>query len=366
MTQRRWGQTSRAKAAGFTLWEVLIALTLIAIMTAMLYPGLSSELNFSRRETTQAKLTELQKALIDAYTNNAWMIDSQSGSEIQFSSSPSRVLKTGNAANPQTRTNVQSGFETMSEYAGKSAPDLALDGFNAPWKVFVSKRLSKQWRGTTIYYHVVALVSNNGRGLHGSGQTLNAATSFNAKTGQLKLGGHDQGIVVSGYPIEVKLARRTLKKMQSVASEYEQYFTARYLANSSRDPTLDYFTSSSSSSCASSYYDSSNPVKSTYAVRNSNPSWRFRSPTGGTDTDYWVMSKGTTLSPLAQALGISPQSTKDAWGNPMGYLNNTGGIPDVRTPCSFSASMQSPPWTAQIAAWFPGNVLFTISAVGST
>ncbi len=51
----------------------------------------------------------------------------------------------------------------------------------------------------------------------------------------------DLGITISGRDIQSEKLKETLRRMNRVAQMYETYFTTRYLANSSRDITIYYF-----------------------------------------------------------------------------------------------------------------------------
>lgn len=367
---------------GFTLWEVLAAIVLMSMMALLLYPGLTSTLRFGRKSKTQARLTSIRKAVKAAYEDNAMVVDSDTQDELKlsaksgYSGTPLAVFKNGLSEAEGTGTGLQSGFKKLVQYTGGSASVLALDGFKHPWRIYVSNRLSKKWRGYTVYYHVIAFVSNNGGPAHASGPVLNSGTTFNKTTGRLTLGGHDIGFSVSGYPIEVKLYKKTLDGLQSLTSDYATYFTSRYMDSTTRDTTVDYF----SSACPSdgknaSRYQPSNPVANTCSGSSGGG---YAYPGGGSANfnvtinakckDSGALTNSSNYG-LMSAVGVSPGEIVSAWGYPIGLGNGVdascpGTSVQTRDPSASSNSMDTPPYTAEFEAWAPGGIPLVATASG--
>lgn len=366
---------------GFTLLEILVALTIIALISATVLPALQGIIRFSKKEQTHARLVAAATALKVAYQNNAMSIDSQSGAQFCINAGCSESLVSpGNrttypSATPAATAVGAAGVAALNaigQAQGLSVGHLAVDGFQKYFKFFVSNRLKAASAGPggyPIYYHVIAVVSSGGRG------SLSTGTVFNTATGQLTLGAGDQGTVISGLTIERDLLQQTLQAMQQVATAYGQVFTSAFLASANRDTSVDYF---SASDCpddctGSGLFDSASTINNS---GGNHGGWAYSgTPYPGDPasplTDAAAVLKdcqpATVLTGFQGTLGVSTPALQSAWGYPLAVCNGPNAdaqITAVRNPASSNTALQTPPYTAAIEAWAPGEVPLAVSVTG--
>lgn len=370
-------ETGARRARGFTLVEILVALAVMVILGAVLYPALMSEIHFSNRATTRARLAVLRRAVNETYMRHAMAIDTLAprAQTIALNTASTYTLTTGPAFQPGNPYAFQNGFQRFAQYADTPARTLVTDGFGRPWAVFVSDPLTTVKDGVTLTYHAVAFVSNDGGPENGNGQVLNAGTTFNPMTGVLTLGGHDVGVVINGAVVERRLLRRTLQTMRLIADEYATYFTTQYESDANRDITIDYFASAPPGSSNPTVWNSASPIGN--SANGNGPGFAFPGPlpAGATSTGTLTGPSVCDMQPVTdinftQTLGLSGTDQTSAWGYELGVGNgpNSGSTScygDDRDPQSANGNLQSPPYTALIGAWVPGGSLVTVPVVGS-
>ncbi|MHB8252322.1 MAG: type II secretion system protein [Acidiferrobacter sp.] len=363
---------------GFTLVEILVALAVLVILGAVLYPSLLSEIHFSDRATTRARLEVLRRAVTEDYLRHAMAIDTlQPGTGVMaLDSAAQYVLKTGPSAPPGNPYAFQSGLIPIAQDTDTPAAQLAVDGFGRPWTIFVSDPLTTVRNGVSLTYHTVAFVSNDGGPENSAGQVLNPATQWDAATGTLMIGGHDVGVVVNGAVIERHLLHQTLTTMRMIAGEYATYFETQYQSNANRDITIDYFASAPPGSTNASAWDSASPIGN--SANGNGSGFAFPggvvaglTPTALTGPSVCDMQSITDLN-FTQTLGLSTADGSSAWGYALGVGNgpNSGSSAgtcygDDRDPQSSNSALQLPPYTALIGAWAPGGTLVTVPVVGA-
>lgn len=363
---------------GFTLIEVLIAIGLVALITAMSYPIFDSMLDFGQRETTHTRLLEAANAIKNAYRDNALMVDSSLSGQY-FCGVPGACITPApsNAAPPSaTPASQADGAQTaqalqlIAQSQGLNVERLEVDGYNKYFRYFVSNALSKANGpgGATVYYHVIAIVSSDGK------NQLSPGTTFNPSTGQLTLATGDQGVVVSGLPIEQAYYQEAMTQLRALADDYGQFFTSRYLSSNARNPSTDYFSQPDAvDSLNAQSFDSSSPICNS---GNNNCGWNFNgdpfpgqlgTPVTNTAVVFWDCQPATVLGGFMSSLGLSQSAVTDPWGYPVGVCNGpnaTGAGVYVRNPSNNNAALQTQPYTAAIVAWAPGGVPLTATVVG--
>ena len=366
-----------SRAPGFTLIEILVALAVLVILGAVLYPALVGEIHFSDRATTRARLAVLRRAVNEVYMRHAMAIDTLAprANTVALNTASAYTLTTGTAFQPGNPYAFQNGFQMIAQYADTPARALVTDGFGRPWAVFVSDPLTTVKDGVTLTYHTIAFVSNDGGPENGNGQVLNAGTTFNPTTGVLTLGGHNVGVVINGAVVERRLLRRTLQTMRLIAGEYATYFTTQYESDTNRDITIDYFASAPPGSSDPTVWNSASPIGN--SANGNGPGFAFPGPlpAGATSTGTLTGPSVCDMQPVtdinfAQTLGLSGPDQTSAWGYELGVGNgpNSGSTScygDDRDPQSANGALTSTPYTALIGAWVPGGSLVTVPVVGS-
>lgn len=322
MHATNWRFKQAGDQAGFTLVEIAIALGIIAALMAIMGPQISFTTRHMQKTETENRLAAVKDALETAYRENAKTVDDNSGNVLALGSS---TLVNGWA--------TAAMFQQVASYAGKSAAELALDGFRQPFRVFVSNQLSKPWNGVNVRYHVVAIVSMGADADSAARRTLSPGTTFNPNTGALILGGDDKGIVVDGYAIQVDLAKKSYDKLQKIADLYANYFQTQYLASIDRDIAVDYF-----------------------AKDGANARW---DQTSG----IFATSGGTVLAAnLAGTLGLALADYTDAYGQVIQVDNASA---QVRNPNNPDGNMNLPPYTAAVYTTLPGGDVLRVSVSGA-
>lgn len=232
----------RKAQRGFTLFEMLIALAMAVALTMLVMQTLAPWMTFRQNLENEQKLTMMRTSLLAAYEQSLAVVDAAPGAVLALKDGahPAAVY-TPSTVNPY---GVCSGIDTtdtgpsasiLSNLAGLSKEAADVDGYNQPWCLLASKRLTAVRNGVPLVYHVFAVVSTGRNG------KLDTGTGLDEATGVLTLEGDDRGTVVDGRILQAKLFDETAAKLAKVASAYEIYFTSRYLANPSRDVGLNYF-----------------------------------------------------------------------------------------------------------------------------
>jgi hypothetical protein len=184
--------------------------------------------------------------------------------------------------------------------------------------------------GYAVYYRKVAILS---RGYNGR---IDAGTAMDPATGAVTVGGDDAAVVVDGFQIQRELAEQSVAKVDRIAKAYERYFTNRYLANLSRDISVDYF---ASSGLTPARWDAGG----------------LAGNSGGAFAD------AATLN-LSQALGLASTDFQDAYGGAIQVDNSSS---QTRNPDNVAAAMSIPPYSALVRVNLTAGQTYTQSVIGS-
>ena len=220
------------KQKGFTLVEITVVLALMTAITLYLLSPLGIWMAKSATTDTDRKLQEIKLVLSRYYDQNAMAIDN---------SAAANQLGLWTDNKPASRIDCPSqvaSFQALGQEWSESPESFSVDGFKNPWCILVSPPFTAVREGVTLTYRNIAFVSTGPNGLLDPGSELSG-------TGVLSLSptGDDRGVLISGLDIQHKKLLKTLDKMQRIANLYETYFTTQYLANASRDMSINYFNS---------------------------------------------------------------------------------------------------------------------------
>ena len=314
----------KRRQGGFTLVEIVVAVTLLALLTSMLFTYFEPWVRYKAKLDTERELAAIAQALEAAYRDNAFGIDNIVGAVVQ--------LPSGNIDAAARATDTT--FAALLNYSTISPAEMARDGYGKPYTVFVSRRLMRQVAGTSLYYHVVAIVS--------SGMREGAAQStFDPATGTLTLDAVETGVVVDGFRIQREHYLLTLAKIKTLAGAYTTYFQSRYLNDTSRSIGVNYFANRDPGGNVSGTWDRGGAVLNSATVAN---------------------PATVTAVNLAAVLGVSTNDVTTGYGRPI-YIDNASDA--VRNPNNTAASMRAAPYTARLWAELPGGQTLTVSAMGT-
>lgn len=293
---------------GFTLVEVLISLALIATISLILMGALAPWVGMKQKLDTERRLQDVRQGVAAIYEAQAMAIErSPAGTFSGFST---------NASDPGSGGCVlqDAGFTANAQWFSEPPQAISRDGYGNPWCIRVSVSLKEVRDGADLWFRNVIVISTGPDG------ALNAATSV-SPLGVLTLGGDDVGITVTGREIQASKLQETLRRMTRAGQTYETYFTVRFLANASRDITVDYF---------STAYDPGGQVASTSGA--------------------WAK-----VALALGGIGVSGQDALSAWeldnSLEVGNFNETVNGVQVRSPGSTGTG--NLPFTAQIRARLP-------------
>ena len=333
-----------ARSAGFSLVEILVAISLMAIMTVAVAPQLKYLVNFQSGMQTQNLLSELQSGFAAAYQANVNAIEANSNAVLSF---PSGAVAQATASGTGRCTATAATFAPWSDYTGHAAGSLATDGYGAPLCVFISPRMAVTLNSVPLYYHVVAFVSA------GPNRVLDAGTGLNPVTGNLTLAGDDTGITFNGQSFVLGQYNQTVVKMQNIAQALSAYYLMRYQADPTRSASIDYW-SNGSPGCTPittcPRWDSSNTTPPNQISWQNAPTAMYTTGTGAS-TD------------VATVLALSQNDVTDGFGSIMQFENASSR---VRSPDSGAANspMTFPPYTALISTTLPGGSVLSQAVVG--
>lgn len=306
---------------GFTLIELLISLAILTAISLSLLSFLSPWMAFKQKLDTDRKLMEIKSLFTTVYERNAWSVEAASGAVFTYAGG---TLTSSALTASRSCVSQSTELQALASYFSDGLPQGENDGFSNPFCFLVSPQMSILKNGVNVYYHNLAIVST------GRDSALDAGTSINA-AGALTLAGDDFGILINGYTVQEKKFRETEARLARIASLYESYFTARFLANPSRDPMIDYF-----------------------ANGNGPGAW----DTAGTVTGTMGAAKPAG-SHLGQ-LGLGPEESQSAYETNNAILvanfNECVTQPTGTTCVRSSTGGTTPPYTALVFAPLPGPV----------
>ncbi len=314
------------RQSGFTLVEITIATLILAILSFSFAGGYSYLARTNGELGTRDRMERLRVALASAYRNNARVIEASTAQEMFFAAG-STIANGTDASNPATL----SALNRIVGYGQLSPVEAQVDEFQGRFRYFVSTRLSTPMPGGYwVFHRKIAIVSPGWNGIVEAGTTMNGAT------GAMTVAGDDFAVVIDGFQIQRELAEQTVQRVDRVAKSYERYFTNRYLANTARDVSIDYFAATG-----------------TTAAR-----WDAGGLAGNSGG---IFADASALN-MTQALGLATSDLQDAYGTPIQIDNSSS---QARNPNNPITAMSIPPYSALVRAQLTVGLTYVQSAVGS-
>ncbi|MHB0990137.1 MAG: type II secretion system protein [Burkholderiales bacterium] len=327
--------------SGFSLIEILVAISLMAIMTVAVAPQLKYLINFQAAADTQNRLSELQSGFSTAYLANMTQIEADPNAEINFGAAG--IMSPAIAAPGARCSAVAANFIPWSQYTGHAAGSLVEDGYGAPLCILINPQSTVLLNGINLYYHTVAFISTGPNNVLDNGTALDTL-------GNLTLAGDDAGVLFDGRAFSVAKYNLTADKMKVVAQALEEYYVARYQSDPSRSSSIDYW-SNGTNSPDPVRWDSSNPGNLINYTTSASPMY-----TTGTAPD------------LSAALSLSKDDVTDGYGNIINFENASQNVrsPDNSyNPSNLTVPPYSiPPYIALLSTTLPGNVSYAQAIVG--
>lgn len=327
----RTGCTPRAsaRAGGFTLVEVLIALAVVTLISLVVLSALGPWLRLKQSVDNERKLQSVRASVTAYYRANAMALEAEKGARL----GPFENVVPANGQCASARE----AFAAVPQHLADGPDEAATDGYRNPLCVFVSRQLARNIDGRLLVYHVFAAVSPGPDGV------LDATTTFDPDTGVLSLGegedtpSDDRAVLVNGYDVQLALYQETMARLARVVDAYETYFTARYLAWPDRDVTRYYF----AASAGDPTYD-----KPLVSPATNQP------VTVDATAEDWPPAE-TVLAPL----GLSPESLRSAWEQEnvieVGVSDESVAGVTVKSPRTSGVGVL--PYTALLRTRLPGT-----------
>lgn len=353
---RAWASNTKTQQ-GFTLLEIVIAISLIVILTTLLLTSFGPWMRFKQRLDTESKLRDLAQATTSLYRSNAFMVDDSdltstyngaygairiNASEVLHSNCPALVA----GADPSDidSNNILTNLLPLQPYASQAVSALARDGFNNAVCVFVSPRQTRSVAGATLYYHSIAYISLGENAAMETGTAFAYDTAANVWT--LRLAGDDRGVMVDGFQLANDNYKITMDRLQKIAKAYETYFNVRFLSKTDRDITIDYFYINDGS-------NNGDPGTSGEPIGPSIPQTRASLGGSWVNTSFDNVIDTTSGTTIGIALGVSASDGYDAWGRKILIDNRSPRVRSGVLP--YTATRFLPPYTAVIGALLPGT-----------
>lgn len=325
---------------GFTLLEVLIAMALVAVLSALILSSLAPWIAFRQKMETQTRMVDLAQGLKATFDNNAFRIavgnDAETFEYRAANGTYATFAKNGDLA-AESRCDETASLSGMSGFLTQPPDEAQFDGFRNVFCFAVSQPLVEQVDSDVpLYYRVVAVISPGRNG------QIDEGTEFNATTGVLQLGGDDLGETISSLPFTRQKYRDTVARLDRVAQAFEQHFTVSYLANAARDLSVYYFDPEGEWSASAT-----TPIKLAEApdivlADGSGREVRFSVPQTFGQSD--LASAYETILPAGDA------SVPPNW-----FVLSTGSLPDARGNTASANTSGRPPFTLLLGAPFPAQ-----------
>ena len=334
--------SARQRAGGFTLFEIILGIVVVTILTAIVSTAQGPALTFFGKTESDTRLKDLRLAIENAYRENVNVVEN-----VADSATAGKVFKTPSGVLTELRPGANGlcaerldAFQALGPNLSTSGTLIIRDGFAHPFCIYITPRQSEIYEGADITYRTIAIVSGGVDGVV-------EPTTVLSDDGVLTLGGDDRGITVGGRKIARDLIDRANATLDRVASAYATFFTTRYLASVSRDVGVYYFSGEPGGVTAGGY-DPTNPMPSTAGAP--------ADPAGGGSSQDMVTINAHTV------LGLTPRDVLDPYGRNVRIDNAS---PLVRSPAAADPAFQVAPYTARLAIITPGNRVLSRTVVGS-
>lgn len=306
---------------GFTAIELILAVSIIAVFSAVLLSGYGAYIDQNQKDETRIRLKQIRLALTEAYRRQV----------LTVSGGPAGSATFGGTVMSNNTNLTAANIGLIQQFATLSPAVLALDGFNQPVRLFASDELTQVVAGTTLRYRVIAVVA--------PGRNSAVDSAFNVATGVLTVAGDDEGEIINGYAIVREVYDETVKRVDRLANAYGTYFQTRYMADSARNVSTNYFANTDPTGAVS-------------------PSW---DQTGAVATSLGAVANAADLGVQA-ALGLAPADLQTTFGQAIQIDNSSN---DVNQPHNATATRQFPPFSARVIVALPGGETLIRTVVGT-
>ena len=336
------------KQQGFSLLEILIAIGLLLVLIGATQPIVSRLVDFRANILTETNLNTLGSAVEEWYSENAWDFGQIADSQIPLPGGGTMVHNRGTSG---------AGWERLAlNYAGSAG--YLVDGYNHNYRVFVSNRLTQEYRGVLVPYHVIVLASSGGLSETIAGNVISRVdTSLNQETGIVDIGDGESVYVINGFATQKKMVDISIDRIHRIARSYENFYQLQF-STKEREPAINYF-----------------------ARNGSNSRWDLSSPVvarcgGSGDTIQGFSQLGHNINSygLLNVIGISAQASQSAWGEDFRLLNcgsnssirvlGANRTFQARTPNS-PAGSNMPPYSAILGFHLPNGETYTTTITSS-
>ena len=314
---------------GFTLLEMMLAIGLASLLIVLISNATGSSITFYSRVETDSRLKDLRSAITAAYQDNALTVDGVTTAVFTTSTGTLSPLS-------PTVNNLCVGgsttFSAIARYLSTSASDIWHDGFGRSFCVYITPLQTLPVNGVTFSYRSIAVVTP---GVDGAVDSTTALSSV----GELTLGGDDKGVLIDGRTLMLEKVTQSLAVLNRAADAYQTYFNTRYLANTTRDISIDYFAMADRSGSTSSSWDAGGTMPNS----------------GGVATSMVTLGAHTVL-------GLTTADVTDAFGQVL-LLDNSSDA--VRNPQNSTTALQTPGFTARISTTLPGGQTLSRTVIGT-
>ncbi len=321
-----------SRSGGFTLLELGIALAVLSVLGAVVFEQLGPLLRFRAQVQTQERLAALRQAILLAYEANQMLVDGEPGAQLTLASGallPALPDASGRC------TSSAASVAPLARYGSLGPGPLHTDGTGAPLCVFINARQAVSLGGVKVYFHSVAVVSG---GWNGHLDTVQGCgTTGLSASGELTVCGDDEAVLFHGDSVAIGNVQRVAAQVDRIVAAYQLYFQVHYLADPSRDISVDYFATSA----------------------QPDGRWDPGGEIGTTGCAEPIPLAGGAQPTPAQVLGLSEADVTDPFGNLIRFDNCSAA---VRSPANSDGAMQRPPYTASIQAQLPGGVVYQATA----
>ena len=336
------------KQKGFSLIEIIIALSLLLILISATQPIIGRLIDFRSNILTDTNINVLGDAVEEWYSENAWDF-----AQITNSSIP---LPNGGSITNNSGTKTDGWQRLAQRYAGST--NFTEDGYNHGYRVFVSAPLTQEYRGVLVPYHVIALVSSSGIGENMNDEMVSVVnSSFNQGTGAITVNDNESVYIINGFSIQKEIIDTSIERLNRVARSYENFYRLQFLSQE-REPAINYF-----------------------ARNGGNPRWDVSSPvvaqcggSGETILSNNQLGHDINTYGLLNAIGISSEAGESVWGQNFRLLNcgSSSSIRvrganrtfSARTPSS-PAGDNTPPYSAILGFHLPNAETYTTTVTSS-
>ena len=314
---------------GFTLIEILVSVIILAGIVVGLGDVLGPSFTFYQKIETQNKLKDLRFSIERAYQAEDAAIGAGTGATISIlDGTLTQVLPNADGLCLATTTT----FAPLGRYLPSSPSAMNTDGHGRGLCLLISNPIAGTVSGSAFTYYAIAVVSAGADGV------VDATTVLNA-TGSLVLGGDDRGIMVDGRKFITDKYAITEAKLNRIVLAYQSYFQTRFLGNTARDISVNYFANSNRAGAATSRFDTGGSIATT----------------GGATVAITAIGAHT-------ALGLTLDDVTDAYGQVFRIDNSSNA---VKNPENSTAALSLPPYSAVISTTLPGGAVFSRAVVGA-